>query len=392
MTDTIKRIDIGCGDAAQPGHEPWDIKQGRRMECLEGIADGQLDCIRASHVLEHASHRDTLAVLREWARALRLGGELLVAVPDFDKVLAHYHNGGGHVTESFLMGGHVDADDRHGAIFNRQKLEALLGMACLEVVGTWDGADDCSAYPISLNLRARRVANVRLPVVPQGDVLCVMSMPRLAWSDNMQCVAHACFKLAMPMVRTTGVFWGQCLQRELDKVCAEGKFKYILTVDYDTVFEANDVLVLRHLLEEQQLDVLAPLQVARDRDHMLAMLDDGNGQPLREMEATALRQPWWPCLSAHFGCTLMRVETLAKLPRPLFVGKPAEDGGWGDGRVDDDIYFWSHARAHGLRCGITPLVRVGHLQVMCSWPDEQLQPRHQYVRDYNASGALPWNP
>lgn len=388
----IKRIDIGCGASPKAGFEPWDIKQGRRMERLDGIANGQLEAIRASHVLEHTSHRNTLAVLQEWARALKVGGELHVAVPDFDKIVHAYSNGANLPIEGYLMGGHTDADDHHGAIFSRQKLAELLGLACFEVFAEWAGDEgDCSSVPISLNLSARRVAEPRLPLSAQTDVLCVMSMPRLAWSDNMQCVADACFKLSMPMVRTTGVFWGQCLQRMIDEACGQQRWKYILTVDYDTVFMPHDVVALRHILERNGLHALASLQMARDRDDLLTQLDDGNGQPLRSMEATRLLEEHWPCLTSHFGLTLFDIEAIRKVPRPLFLGVPNADGAWGDGRVDDDIYFWHKARAAGMRCSITPQVRVGHLQVMCTWPDSELQPVHQYVRDYCSRGRPQWN-
>lgn len=390
--DHIKQIDIGCGNLLEAGWEPWDIKQGRHAEQLDGIADGQLDAIRASHVLEHISYTKTVAVLQEWARALRTGGELQVAVPDFDKLVAAYVNGPSEQVEPVLMGGHTDEHDHHQAIFNRQKLVESLGVAGFDVVGEWttDISGHCARHPCSLNLRAVKVGTVRLPLQHMTDTCVLMSMPRLAWTGNFECVNDACYRLRMPQIVSTGVFWGQCLQRAIEDAAKDGRFKYVLTVDYDTVFTPHDVVLLRHLLDANGLDGLAALQQARDRADILTMIDDGNGKPLVSLSQQALRQPHWPCLSAHFGLTLFKLDALQRVPRPLFLGVPCEDGSWGDGRVDDDIYFWHKARANGLKVSVTPQVVVGHMQVVCTWPNEQLQPEHQYVKDYKKNGRRMW--
>lgn len=389
---SITRLDIGCGAVPLDGFEPWDVAQSRRAESLEGIADGQLDAIHASHVLEHLSHRDTVAVLREWARALRIGGELLVAVPDFDKLVKAYVEGASAEVEPRLMGGHLDENDCHYAIFNRQKLTEALAAAGFDVVDDWKGIEGhCSSDWCSMNLRAVKRGKRRYPVSPMPDAICLMSMPRLAWTDNMTCMVDACSRLRMPFVRATGVFWGQSLERMMSEVVAEGKHRWIVTCDYDSVFTAQDIVALRAIAEENGLDALAPLQVARDRDDILAKLDDGTGAPRKTLGQSELESPFWPCLHAHFGLTLIRVEALRRMPHPWFIGHPDADGNWGDGRVDDDIHFWKVARESGWRCAITPQVVIGHLQVLVSWPSDELRPTHQYVRDYQKKGRPQWN-
>ena len=81
------KLDIGCGARCAEGFSAWDIKDNNDARALVGIADGSLDAIRAIHVLEHIPYEETINVLREWARGLRVGGELFVAVPDFDKIV-----------------------------------------------------------------------------------------------------------------------------------------------------------------------------------------------------------------------------------------------------------------------------------------------------------------
>ena len=387
-----RRLDIGSGPVPLEGWEAWDISQGRDARRLDGIADGSLDAIRASHVLEHVGYRETVDVLREWARALRIGGELFVAVPDFDRIVASYVNGDGSPVEGYLMGGQTDEHDQHRAIFNRQKLTDALATAGFDVVGDWSGDPGrCSSLPVSLNLRAvKRGSSPRLPLVPMPDVHAVMSMPRLAWTENMNACFSAFGPLGIPFVRSTGVFWGQCLQRLFRQLSETPRFRYLLCVDYDTIFDAHDVVALRHIADANNLDVLCPLQIGRDRSELLAKIDDGQGGFVTNLDVQRLNDQHWPVLHGHFGLTLIRCDRLRELPLPWFLGQPGALGDWGDDRVDDDVYFWRKARAAGWRISTTPLVRVGHLQMVATWPGADLSPVHQFLPDFHTNGRPDW--
>ena len=389
-----KKLDIGCGAATLDGWHAWDIINGHDARKLDGIADGQLDAIKASHVLEHISHRETLAVLREWSRALRHGGELFVAVPDFDWIVSGYQTGNGAPIESFLMGGHNDQHDKHQAIFNRQKLTELLSMTGFDVVGDWAGdANQCSALPVSLNLHAVKRASAeraRIPLRALPDVHAVMSLPRLAWTENIECCWKAFSQLGMPFVRTTGVFWTQCIQRVFQQVAAGGKHKWVLAVDFDTIFDAHDILALYNIAESNNLDVLCPLQIGRDRAELLAKVDDGTGKPLTHLPVERLADQHWPVLHGHFGLTLIRVDRLREMPLPWFIGYAGANGDWGTDRVDDDVYFWKRAAELKWKISTTPLVRVGHLQMVATWPDSNLQCAHQFMPDFHKNGRPSW--
>src|SRR6266446_2100794 len=74
-------IDIG------PGQEPltedcaqWDIPQGDAT-LMEGVEDESFDWVYSSHCLEHLT--EPRVALGNWWRILKLGGYLIVAVPDF---------------------------------------------------------------------------------------------------------------------------------------------------------------------------------------------------------------------------------------------------------------------------------------------------------------------
>jgi len=84
-------IDIGAGDDAlgQYGEliplmvecRAWDLQDGD-AQLLAGVPDNAFDFAHASHCLEHM--RDPREALKNWLRAVRPGGHLVVLVPDED--------------------------------------------------------------------------------------------------------------------------------------------------------------------------------------------------------------------------------------------------------------------------------------------------------------------
>ena len=77
-------IDIGCGDdPVTPGCDQFDLIFGNGdAEVLAHVPDGMYDWVYSSHCLEHLHH--PLRALREWWRLVRVGGKLVVVVPDED--------------------------------------------------------------------------------------------------------------------------------------------------------------------------------------------------------------------------------------------------------------------------------------------------------------------
>jgi len=375
------RLNLGGGNMELPGYANIDRLHGQEAYPLNGVP--MADEIRASHLLEHFSHKDTVAVLTDWVEHLQPGGVLKVAVPDFDRIAALHLHGTDGPTEGFIVGGQVDGNDFHKAIFTEPKLRKMLREVGLRDVRRWESdADDCSAYPISLNLQGTKPAEgAKRSLV----VAAVMSIPRLMFADNFFCATKALRKYDIPIFKTTGAFWGQSLERGILKMLEEiPDCEAVLTIDYDTVFREEDVVELSRLMcEHPEVDALAPLQSDRSRAQVLLSMPEG------EPGLDALDGDLAKTATAHFGFTLLRVSSLLDVPHPWFKGEPNEDGLWEEGRTDADVWFWKKWGEAGKTLYVANRVVVGHAELMIRWPGKDLRPIYQHPNEFWDKGAQP---
>lgn len=155
VTPQSSRLNLGAGGSPIEGYGNIDLKNGAQAFPLN-YADGTIDEIRASHLLEHFPHGATRTVIQEWARVLKPGGKLKIAVPDFDYIVKAYSNGRRHdpLIEAYLFGGQTDANDYHKAFFNEEKLKGLMEVAGLSNIERWESEiEDCARLDVSLNLQ-----------------------------------------------------------------------------------------------------------------------------------------------------------------------------------------------------------------------------------------------
>ncbi len=332
---TPLRLNLGGGDGPQPeGYLNVDRKFGGEVFPLD-YPDGSIDSIRASHVLEHFSHRQTAAVLHEWFRVLGPGGSIRIAVPDFDWI-CRQHLGGHRGIEGYLLGGHVDENDRHGAIFTENKLRALMHGAGFRRIRKWTSElEDCAALPVSLNLEGHKPQPVDLKGGPEG-VIGVMSVPRYVQSTAMDCIFTAIHSLGVPVRMASGPYWHQVQELLFDMAVRDGA-EYILAIDSDTTFTPDDVRELYRLISASpEVDALAPVQMVRGMPGPLATFTDPNteGKPLGQVPADWFERDLVECRSAHFGLTLIRAASLARLKRPGSCRSPTPAGHGGrNGRM-----------------------------------------------------------
>ena len=86
--------------------------------------------------------------------------------------------------------------------------------------------------------------------------------------------------------------------------------------------------------------------------------------------------------TAHFGLTVINLAKLAETPKPWFFCKPDPYGSWGDGRVDSDVWFWHQWREAGNSIYIDPETRIGHVEEMVVFHNDDLQVEHVYPADW----------
>lgn len=98
----MKRINYGCGRHVLPGYTNIDAvvhrDAARRPEILHALTfhpdgsiveptplpDGYADELLAAHVIEHFVEWAAPHVMREWARLLKVGGKLILELPNIE--------------------------------------------------------------------------------------------------------------------------------------------------------------------------------------------------------------------------------------------------------------------------------------------------------------------
>jgi hypothetical protein len=200
-------------------------------------------------------------------------------------------------------------------------------------------------------------------------IAAVMTTPRYECAWARSSIMQSLDACGIPLTVLGGVYYGQAMQKMLSATVASGA-AFVLTVDFDSVFLPAHVQKLLHqICQRQDIDAIAPMQPMRL-----------NGAPLATVEGGSVQWDGNPVKvdTAHFGLTIIRLSSLAKVPKPWFLGTPNADGEWGEGKTDDDVHFWRVWKGAGNSVFIDPSVRIGHLEEMVSVFDENMRLRHVY--------------
>ena len=341
-------------------------------------ADGSCDAIEVRGDLARYVGGGAIETVAALAAKIRPGGDLRVAVPNFDALVDAYKNGTAQDVEERIMG----KGGENGSIWNRQKLTEAFRAAGIEEARAWHQAEE----PLVIAMEGKRLP----PITELRNVEALISMPRLAWTENMFCAIAALIPLKVNITKHTGAFWGQCLSRLMTDAIAKPTCEWILTLDYDSIFTKEDVTTLYRLATSRNLDAVAAMQIGRERNTVLITCIDEKGDARTSLSLEEIQSDALEVETAHFGMTLIRADALRNLPRPWFHGQPASDGTWGDGRIDDDIQFWRQWKRNGFKVWQSNRVKIGHIQIMVTWPDQRLAARHQYHSEYVNDGKPPY--
>lgn len=378
----VIKLDLGAGAISPPGFTPMGRDHGSEIFPL-AVADESVDEIRASHVLEHFSSAQVPAVIADWVRALKKGGKLKIAVPDFEKIAKSYAEGQRAPHEGWLMGGQTDANDFHRSMFDEGKLKQLLAGAGLVLTQPWTSEiDDCAAYPISLNLEARK------PHVSEIKVTAAMSVPRLGFMDNFFSCIEACLACNVRLKMNGGAFWGQALTKSFENIIETEDADLILTVDYDSIFTPKHLAhLMQYMMLYPEIDALAAVQSSRHIETTLFTVKGMGGENEPRIPRTYFDTDTTPVTTAHFGLTLIRIASLKKIAKPWFHSIPSPNLDWKEGSVDEDINFWREWEAAGNSLHLANRVAIGHAELMCRWPDQNLQVFYQSMKEFREKGV-----
>ena len=174
-------------------------------------------------------------------------------------------------------------------------------------------------------------------------VLGIMSMPRLAFTDNMRCVSMLS-ELDIPLITSSGCYWDRSLQKCFDHAIKEG-YDYVLTIDYDSIFTKRDVQILLSTAVDENIGALAPLMRGRED---VGILYNTSMPEVGEII---------PVDTAHFGLTVIDVNVLKDIG-DYWVG--------GNINVHPDMQFWEDLKEEEHQAYIHKGVSVGHLTLMVS--------------------------
>jgi predicted SAM-dependent methyltransferase len=380
---------------------------------LSRFGDRTFKNVYASHVLEHFSGVDAQKALSEWCRVLDSEGVLYLSVPNLD-VLHELYADKENVDDKkrilvtqMLYGGHSDEYDVHHCGFDKRILTRLLqqaGFAKCEFVKSFGIFQDCSELKvnnkqISLNVIATKevLPELTKPQIPREtkydisrDVFYIMSMPRLAFTDNMFSLIGPTARLGIDGQRFNGVFWEQGMENLLENAI-EKDYKYALAIDYDTFYTEYHVVDMYDIMESHpEVGILAPLQSRRGNAYpMSGTFQDAKGDNVLVSKG-AFRDRILPMDTAHFGLTLIRLSELHKLTKPWFQSVPSPSNDWRRGHKDADVGFWINCKNAGIIAALAE-VWIGHMELMCSWPGSVKDNFKTHYMELNAmfEGGLP---
>jgi hypothetical protein len=379
------RLNLGAGDVPLEGYTPIDRKDGNEVYPLAGYADDSVDVIRASHILEHFSHREVSAIINHWVSKLKPGGELRVAVPDLEWIAKQYLAGSPMPIQGYLFGGQVDDNDYHRSIFDRELLtELFLAAKLIEITGWKSEIQDCASLPVSLNLRGYKPTRA---TVAKGSLTALLSCPRYGPMLHAHCAHDAFGALQIPYRMAQGAYWHQILCEQIEDAITNPAIEYVITADYDSIFNASEVAELCRLMAAlPHIDAICAIQLQRYSDKLMLSVSGDDGEPITNIALSRFATSVTQIGTGHFGLTVLRASTLRRLPRPWMEGEPNGTGRWGKGKIDPDSSFWIKWKASGFNLFLANRVAIGHLQDRIVWPNQRGEAVYQTIADYMENG------
>lgn len=163
------RLNLGCGNDIREGFVNIDFHSNdervikmdvRKLE----FSDESVDMILASDILEHFSHREVDNVLKEWARVLKLGGNIIIRCPSLKLQAQAYLKGDwdADVASYMIFGAQTNPGDYHCIAFDEHSIKKHLSLAGFQVIEFYEKNIPQDKGYINLNMliRAKKVTSL----------------------------------------------------------------------------------------------------------------------------------------------------------------------------------------------------------------------------------------
>jgi FkbM family methyltransferase len=280
-------------------------------------------------------------------------------------------------------------------------LDGFFSARNFERVKTWQYSDSARPY-VSHLYEALYAKKMRIPSLTPifiedeqtgakalYKVAAVTTVPRLGFQAHAGVLERAFSNPRMLILRTGGVFWEMGIQNGINSLINLGA-DYVITIDYDSIFTNDDVReLLKLVVRYPDADAIAAWQVKRGstKDEALAGLKTKDGKmgafvSLDEMKANDLTR----VDNTVFGLTIIKTAAIKKMKKPWFINTPNKDGDWTEGKHDADSYFWHKFGEAGNTIYMANRVRIGHLQEVVLWVDDDFNFSKQELSEWHRSG------
>jgi predicted SAM-dependent methyltransferase len=144
LLDNLK-LELGAGDRPTPGFIHNDARPLPDIEIVCPVEEitahvkGHADEIRATHLLEHFSWRDTVALLTEWRELVIPGGKVYIEVPNLTWQTNAHAGGHDDIEIVNLIFGDQDYEGNyHKAAFTERLLRRRMEEAGLHTISVID--------------------------------------------------------------------------------------------------------------------------------------------------------------------------------------------------------------------------------------------------------------
>ncbi|MBN1606542.1 MAG: glycosyltransferase [Polyangiaceae bacterium] len=275
------RLNLGCGPDIRSGYLNLDFNENPGVAMVCDIRhlpfdDSSVDEVLANDVLEHFPFAETLDVLREWRRVLRVDGRISLRVPNLEGLVELYRTRpyGWRREDAKLVdpiverlfGGQDFQGNCHYTTFDRTSLWQALEQAGFFVLEITDDDQDCSnivasalARPLQATDTTSSSTEDEAQNAPEGsDLRVTWQSPCLGISGYAFAAREYITGLADLGVRVSvKPIWGDC-RLELDERSADTQ---------QTEVGRKDGLAARVVIDGETRDVVihTPVDVASAR-------------------------------------------------------------------------------------------------------------------------------